>query len=266
VVHLVDPAASFEVETPAAVVFVRGTTPRVEVDPDGTSHVRNVPDGMESRVGVRGKDAAQTEVILLPGEETDVVPGQPPARPRVSSPPLTPADPTIALPAVPTAPSSSGASSPACQQPGSGCNPFPTVDPCQARARYCGPSGPGATMPLPTATPRPNPCQRPGVVCDPQPSVDPCRLRASYCGPSGQEPAPPAPTRGLPPPVGDTGGSRPRPTLVVSQPPSGDTGGRTVSTLPQPPIGDLGSFRGPPLGMVASQPPQQPPSSGPALR
>ena len=293
VVHLLDPAASFEVETPAAIVFVRGTTPRVAVDPDGTSHVRNVPDGTASRVGVRGKDAAQTEVILLPGQETDVEPGQPPAPPRASSPPSTATARTVALPVVPTATPPPAVSSNPCQRPGVGCDPFPTVDPCHMRPSACGPSDSGTTMPPPMATPRPpsptptlspNPCQRPGVVCDPQPPVDPCRLRASFCGPSGQATATPVPTRGLPPPIGDTGGSRPFPTLVMPQPPVGDTGGgRTAPTLPQQPIGDIGGSRGAPtlpqlpIGdgggirgvptlVVSQPPPSQPPSSGPVLR
>ncbi|HLH23848.1 MAG TPA: FecR domain-containing protein [Chloroflexota bacterium] len=81
VVHLADPAASFEIETPAATAFVRGTTPQVQVGFDGTTRVSNVPDNTGGTVRVQGKDAGATEVILQPGEETFVQPGQPPSSP-----------------------------------------------------------------------------------------------------------------------------------------------------------------------------------------
>lgn len=197
VVHLVDPAASFEVETPAAVVFVRGTTPRVEVDPEGTSHVRNVPDGTASRVGVRGKDPAQTEVILLPGQETDVAPGQAPAPPRASAPTATPTPTgwTITLAAFPTAMPTPGVSSNPCRRLGVVCDPFPTVDPCRVRPSYCGPGGPEPAPPTPT------------------------RGLPPPIGDTGSGRPPPTLPQS---PIGDVGGSRVFPTLVIppQQPPS----------------------------------------------
>ena len=81
VARLVDPSATFEVETPAATAFVRGTTPRIQVASDGTSRVANVPDGTGGTVAVQGKDAGATQVTLQPGEETQVRPGQPPTSP-----------------------------------------------------------------------------------------------------------------------------------------------------------------------------------------
>jgi hypothetical protein len=84
VVRLVDPAASFEVETPAATAFVRGTTPRVEVAPDGSTRVTNVPDGTEGLVVVIGKDQNTTRVTLRPGQRTSVQPGLPPSLPGLA--------------------------------------------------------------------------------------------------------------------------------------------------------------------------------------
>jgi hypothetical protein len=81
VVQLVDPTAGFEVETPAATAFVRGTTPRVAVAPNGTTVVTNVPDDTGGLVNVTGKDPATSLVVLLAGQETRIVPGQPPAAP-----------------------------------------------------------------------------------------------------------------------------------------------------------------------------------------
>jgi hypothetical protein len=81
VVHLVDPGASFEVETPAATAFVRGTMPRVVVGADGVTQIDNVPDDTGGTVGVRGKDPDASIVSLLPGEGTRVAPGQPPSPP-----------------------------------------------------------------------------------------------------------------------------------------------------------------------------------------
>jgi hypothetical protein len=80
-VQLADPAASFQIETPAATAFVRGTTPRIQVASDGTSRVANVRDGTAGTVAVQGKDAGATQVTLQPGEETQVRPGQPPTSP-----------------------------------------------------------------------------------------------------------------------------------------------------------------------------------------
>src|SRR5262249_24673180 len=80
VVQLTDPAASFEVETPSARAIVRGTTPRVKVNPDGTTRVQNLPDGTGGLVRVRGRDPARTEVTLLPVQQTIVVINQPPGQ------------------------------------------------------------------------------------------------------------------------------------------------------------------------------------------
>jgi hypothetical protein len=93
VVQLVNPAASFEVETPAATAFVRGTTPQVTVGGDGTTRVANVPDNTGGTVRVQGKDDAATEVILQPGEETQIRPGQAPSSPSpISQQPGLPQD------------------------------------------------------------------------------------------------------------------------------------------------------------------------------
>jgi len=78
VVQLTDPAASFEVDTPAATAIVRGTTPQVTVAPDGTTRVRNIPDGTGGLVRVQGKDPARTEVTLQPGQQTVVLLNQAP--------------------------------------------------------------------------------------------------------------------------------------------------------------------------------------------
>lgn len=79
VVQLVDPTGGFEIETPAATAFVRGTMPRVEVAANGTTVVTNVPDNTGGLVNVEGKDPATSLVVLLAGQETRIVPGQPPA-------------------------------------------------------------------------------------------------------------------------------------------------------------------------------------------
>ncbi|HEY7065223.1 MAG TPA: FecR domain-containing protein [Chloroflexota bacterium] len=81
VVHLVDPSAAFEIDTPAATAFVRGTTPRVQVADDGTARVGNLPIDGGGTVDVQGKDANATVVTLQQNEETTVRPGQPPSAP-----------------------------------------------------------------------------------------------------------------------------------------------------------------------------------------
>src|SRR5581483_11560139 len=104
VVRLTDPAASFEIETPAATALVRGTTPRVQVapcpsptptprpagapSPDtgcGVTRVANLPDGTGGTVNVVGKDSGATQVTLQPGQETTIIPGQPPGAPTTIS-------------------------------------------------------------------------------------------------------------------------------------------------------------------------------------
>jgi hypothetical protein len=85
VVQLVDPAASFQIETPAATAFVRGTMPRLTVGADGVTQVDNVPDNTSGTVSVQGKDPDATIVSLAPGEGTRIAPGQPPALPAAIS-------------------------------------------------------------------------------------------------------------------------------------------------------------------------------------
>lgn len=167
--HLVDPAASFEVETPAALVFVRGTIPRVQVASGGLTRVRNEPDRPDSLVGVRGNDPARTIVILLPGQETEVVPGQPPSPPHWPSGTVRLAQP---VPPTPTLPPPDP-----CSLPGSGCQP-PRPDPCRWPGGTCNPP-----------QPPPAPCQRPNLVCDPPPS-DPCRRPNVVCDPPRPDPCP----------------------------------------------------------------------------
>ena len=86
VIRLTDPAASFDIETPAATALVRGTTPQVTVDSaTGNSRVSNVPDNTGGLVQVRGTDAGLTTVTLQPGEETTIRPGQAPSTPTQMS-------------------------------------------------------------------------------------------------------------------------------------------------------------------------------------
>jgi hypothetical protein len=82
VVRLTDPAASFDIETPASTALVRGTTPQVTVDgTNGTTRVQNVPDNTGGVVQVRGTDAGATTVTLQPGQETTIQRGQAPSTP-----------------------------------------------------------------------------------------------------------------------------------------------------------------------------------------
>jgi hypothetical protein len=144
VVHLVDPQASFEVQTPAATVFVRGTTPRVQVAASGQTRVANVPDGTDSRVFVRGRDPGATLLVLLPGQEADVTPGQPPrllgapGSPPPSAPALRPpslpppsgTSPTLTLPTLtPPRPSPTPDRVPPCRgaTDPSGCETTPSL-------------------------------------------------------------------------------------------------------------------------------------------
>jgi hypothetical protein len=72
---LVDPASSYDVETPAAIASVRGTTLSVAVASNGTTVVGNI----EGRVSVI---AQGVEVELAEGERTTVSPGEPPGPPE----------------------------------------------------------------------------------------------------------------------------------------------------------------------------------------
>ena len=94
---LIDPAASFEIETPTATAIVRGTQPRVQVAANGTTRVANEPDNTGGRVQVVARDAGASAVTLAPGEETDIRPGQPPL-PPVPIGTLPPFDETPAAP------------------------------------------------------------------------------------------------------------------------------------------------------------------------
>jgi len=85
VVQLVDPGARFEVETPAATAFVRGTMPQVIVGADGVTQVNNIPDNTGGTVAVQGKDPDTTRVSLAPGQSTRIAPGQPPSPPAAIS-------------------------------------------------------------------------------------------------------------------------------------------------------------------------------------
>jgi hypothetical protein len=79
--QLVDPAATFEVETPAATAFVRGTTPEINVAPDGRTRVVNRPDGTSGQVIVRSQVPNVPEVTLGQGQATEIQRGQPPTTP-----------------------------------------------------------------------------------------------------------------------------------------------------------------------------------------
>jgi hypothetical protein len=197
VVHLVDPAASFEVETPAVTVFVRGTTPRVDVtESTGFTRVRNVPDGTASRVGVIGKDANQTTVILQPGEQTEVIPGSPPSPPtRWNVPVVQPTRGPVAPLTMPDP----------CQWPGASCDwrlpdPQPS-DPCQRPNDICNPPSP-----LPTLVT----CQPGGISCEPR-FPDVCPIPALCNSPGDQGPTQPRPTATATPP-------RPSATPTVARP------------------------------------------------
>jgi hypothetical protein len=108
---LVDPAARFEIDTPAATALVRGTTPRVQVAADGTTRVANEPDGSGGLVDVRARDPGASAVSLAPGEETDVAVGQPPlppvpigTLPPFAVDPAAPANVPTSAPAAPAVP------------------------------------------------------------------------------------------------------------------------------------------------------------------
>ena len=53
------------------------------MQPSGQTRVRNIPDGTGGTVGVRGKDPNTTVVLLQPGQETTVLPNQPPTTPAL---------------------------------------------------------------------------------------------------------------------------------------------------------------------------------------
>jgi hypothetical protein len=78
---LSDAAPSFQIETPAATAFVRGTQPRVEVVSTGLTVMSNLPDNSGGLVEVKGKDPAETSVIVAPGLQTQIRPGEAPLEP-----------------------------------------------------------------------------------------------------------------------------------------------------------------------------------------
>jgi hypothetical protein len=99
--RMVDPGASFEIETPAATAFVRGTTPRVTVARDGSStRVENIPDGSGGLVIVRGSDPAGTTLTLQPNEGTTILRGQAPQPPTPLQSQGGTAPPPLSAPAV----------------------------------------------------------------------------------------------------------------------------------------------------------------------
>lgn len=80
VVKLSDPANRYEIETPSALVLVRGTLVETRVQPDETTVVKTV----EGQVAVV---AQNVQVAIDPGTETTVEPGKPPTPPKASPPP-----------------------------------------------------------------------------------------------------------------------------------------------------------------------------------
>jgi hypothetical protein len=80
VVEFTDGGSSYEVETPATVVAVRGTLFQVEVEADGTT----TPDAIRGELAVR---AQGIEKLVGPGMRTRVRPRQPPQEPFALPPP-----------------------------------------------------------------------------------------------------------------------------------------------------------------------------------
>ena len=77
---LIDSASRYEIETPAAVAGVRGSSMRVSVSPDGTTIVQN----LEGQIAVT---AQGVEVEIPVGSESTVHPGEVPSQP-ISTPPI----------------------------------------------------------------------------------------------------------------------------------------------------------------------------------
>jgi hypothetical protein len=172
VVRLVDAAASFEVETPAATALVRGTQPRVEVATSGITRVANEPDDTGGRVDVEGKDAARTRVTLQPGEETTVVPGQPPSPPR---PIGAAASGQTASAAGPSAPDTGGQPS---DRPEVVASPSPTFGPAPLEPQPPRLAlTPLATLPPLRVTPLPNRLLEGSPLLAPTPFVVPTPIR-----------------------------------------------------------------------------------------
>ena len=93
VVKLADPASRYEIETPAAVAGVRGSTMRVNVAEDGVTTVGN--EGGQISVIAQG-----VEVKIPVGMRSSVSPGQPPGTPQPITTPSTPAPTETPVPRV----------------------------------------------------------------------------------------------------------------------------------------------------------------------
>jgi len=119
---LMDTRDRYEIETPAAVAAVRGTTMYVEVRADGSAWVGNI----EGKVVV----IAQGKAVELPaGTHTTVLPGQAPGAPEPGATPQPGSTPTAATSPEP--------------------NPTTTVSPISTGT----PAPSISTLPPPTATP-----------------------------------------------------------------------------------------------------------------
>jgi len=98
---LADPAARYEVETAAAVAAVRGTIMSVAVKADGTTTVGNIQ-------GLVAVIAQGIEIMLPEGQQSVVVPGNPPGQPIVMTtapvPTTTAPSPTTTATPSPTVP------------------------------------------------------------------------------------------------------------------------------------------------------------------
>jgi Tol biopolymer transport system component len=101
---LVDPASRYEIETPAAIAAVRGTTMYVAVEQNGVTIVGNI-EGLVSVI------AQGVEIELPVNTHTTIVPGKQPGEPQPGANSLTPtSSPTSATPT--TTPGSSSPTTP----------------------------------------------------------------------------------------------------------------------------------------------------------
>jgi hypothetical protein len=84
VVQLADPSSKYEIETPAAVALVRGTSFEVQVQISGSTRLFTSAGNV--RVTAQG-----VSVDVLTGQETTIEPGQPPHPPANAVPTFVPA-------------------------------------------------------------------------------------------------------------------------------------------------------------------------------
>jgi hypothetical protein len=106
---LVDPASTYEIETPAGAAVVRGSVGDVKVDKDGTTTITNI-EGRWCGIG-QGK-----EVCIPNGYYIIIVPSQAPSTPKpVPPPPILPPPEVTSAPS--SAPSTVGPASSRRQQP-----------------------------------------------------------------------------------------------------------------------------------------------------